>query len=532
LKYENLLLKYYDSRIEGVIKGYGKKSTGGADYFLGEENKSDTLYNHQYDESRNEVAKVKVKLIFIIVMCSFLISCDLPGIPHRSGQKYISFNQVLRDKLNKPIGTITKADYESVKRLFYSTSGGALLKSIDGIQKCTNLEGLSIPRNHVKNLAPLVHLKKLRRLNLDSQRLDGGHNRNNQLIESLDPLSDLTNLEYLNLGSCAISDIQALSSLTNLRELNLSGNLITDLSPLNNLQKLRKLNILFNDELRDFSPIGNLINLQELDISMSHEPGNLSGFENLKLIRELDLNLYYFGWPRDGNREDSRLYYEDREAFQKKYPIKELNIESVTRMPNLEDFTISSYNAIVDLSPLHQFEKLQNLRLNINKAEDIEYISQIPSFLKSLRINIKVDSADLSAFSKLKYLSSLSISVGANVDPPYIPALTKLQHLRGLSLSYEGNTDVCYDSIGQIETLKTLYLGAQSLTSLEFLGGNTRIWKLRIGQNKIADLAPLLDMQKLAHLYIYPVCLSLETKDVILPALEKKGVQIHIIDSR
>ena len=75
----------------------------------------------------------------------------------------------------------------------------------------------------------------------------------------LGPLSGLTSLTYLDLGSRAwrnkIKDISALSGLTNLTRLDLNTNSLTDISALSGLTSLTHLDLHGNRDLSNIQPL-------------------------------------------------------------------------------------------------------------------------------------------------------------------------------------------------------------------------------------------------------------------------------------
>ncbi|NES17737.1 MAG: leucine-rich repeat domain-containing protein, partial [Symploca sp. SIO3E6] len=59
-------------------------------------------------------------------------------------------------------------------------------------------------------------------------------------ITDITPISELTNLEVLNLSYNQITDITPISELTNLKELDLYVNQITDITPISELTNLKE----------------------------------------------------------------------------------------------------------------------------------------------------------------------------------------------------------------------------------------------------------------------------------------------------
>ena len=77
----------------------------------------------------------------------------------------------------------------------------------------------------------------------------------NYKVSNLEPLSDLKNLEILDLSTNNISDVSPLRVLVNLEELYLYSNQITDVSSLSTLTKLKKLNVENNPTVNKVCPV-------------------------------------------------------------------------------------------------------------------------------------------------------------------------------------------------------------------------------------------------------------------------------------
>lgn len=103
---------------------------------------------------------------------------------------------------------LTKSDLQSIKKLDVY---GKQVKSLDGIENCTNLAELEIGDNEIKDLSPL---------------------------------KSLTNLTDLRAENCELTDISALASLTNLEYISLDYNCIYNITPLLGLKKVKFVSIL------------------------------------------------------------------------------------------------------------------------------------------------------------------------------------------------------------------------------------------------------------------------------------------------
>ena len=84
-------------------------------------------------------------------------------------------------------------------------------------------------------------------------------------VADISPLAALTNLQILSLSETPVADLLPLAALTNLQGLGLSRTPVTDVSPLASLTKLQILHIIATP-VADVSPLSTLTNLQELNL--------------------------------------------------------------------------------------------------------------------------------------------------------------------------------------------------------------------------------------------------------------------------
>lgn len=154
-----------------------------------------------------------------------------------------NLEKVIRNKIDKPIGTLYKSDVERITEL---TIWDNTIKEINlsGIENLKNLESLDVLHTKISDMNTLKKLTKLKHLGL----MNCG-------IKDISPLKELTNLEWLSLEfNGSIQDISALEGLTKLQYLDLMYNEISDLSPLRGLTNLQRLEI-----------NGNLIDAEEVE---------------------------------------------------------------------------------------------------------------------------------------------------------------------------------------------------------------------------------------------------------------------------
>ena len=198
----------------------------------------------------------------------------------------------IRKKINKPQGSILLSEVRKISRLNASCWN---ISSLEGLENLTRLEELNLESNQVKDLKSLRGLKKLTYLNLRNNNIIHLDSLNFNAIKEL-PIRRLS-LQYnvhdnLDGTQIKLSDISSLSQLKNLEVLELRDNGISELSPLVNLIKLEKLDLREN-QIEDIAPLSELINLKELNLR-DNKINDLSALSYLR-------NLHYLNIHSNGN---------------------------------------------------------------------------------------------------------------------------------------------------------------------------------------------------------------------------------------
>jgi len=209
------------------------------------------------------------------------------------------FEQMIRQRLDKPVGDIRRSDLDSVYGLvilgnthclfneapglnwdydYISHSGGDVrhiacyffyseeklytekgtITRLDDLKHFKNIESIDIIANQIKDLSPLLEIQTLGSLNLYANE-----------ISDISALSECHRLYDVDLSYNNITDISPLSGLTNLECLFLSQNNINDISPLNGLTNLERLTLSRNN-INDISPLNGLTNLEWLALNQNN----------------------------------------------------------------------------------------------------------------------------------------------------------------------------------------------------------------------------------------------------------------------
>lgn len=125
---------------------------------------------------------------------------------------------------------LTEAECKKILNLTFS--GAA---SLDGIEYFTELQYISMSECDITDITPLTQLKKLQ--HIDSLFC---------MINEIPDFSDLTDLSYLWLNYAAISDLTPVTNIKNLKGLQLVSNRIKTIAPIKEMNKLEYLDISYN----------------------------------------------------------------------------------------------------------------------------------------------------------------------------------------------------------------------------------------------------------------------------------------------
>mmetsp|Transcript_529 Transcript_529/g.742 ORF Transcript_529/g.742 Transcript_529/m.742 type:complete len:162 (+) Transcript_529:90-575(+) len=132
---------------------------------------------------------------------------------------------------------------------------------MEGVQFCLSLEELWLGKNKIEAITGLEDLSRLRRLDVQSNRLC-----------NIQGLTNAYNLEELYISNNAIIKIEGLSSLAKLNIIDLSCNKIEKIEGLDSLQNLTDLWIGTN-QIPSFNEVIKLAPLAKLEcLYLEHNP--------------------------------------------------------------------------------------------------------------------------------------------------------------------------------------------------------------------------------------------------------------------
>jgi len=227
-------------------------------------------------------------------------------------------------------------------------------------------------------------------------------------LSTIAPLAEAQNLSRLDLSHNTIRNLEALAPMTTLLELNLQHNALTDLTVLSSLKGLETLNVGFNS-ISDLSPISGCGGLRWLDASNNY-------------ITELG---------------------------------------TIAGLPLLQYLSVE-YNNLTDVSVLAGCTGLTELSISSNSVTDI------------------------SALSTLTKLEIFDFSSNQISELPNWPEGCALRTIDG---SYNSLSSI--DGLSNMESLAYVYMDYNALTNIDAIADNYCLVQVNVFGNQISDVSKL-----------------------------------------
>lgn len=351
----------------------------------------------------------------------------------------------------------------------------------------------------------------------------------NPLLVSLEPLSQLTALEDLNISNTPVNDITPLRNLSKINTLSLSSTLVTDLSPLQYLSNIREL-YLHETAINDISVLAHLRNLEKL-FAFNTAIRDISALEKLSKMTVLRA-----GHTNIEQLDAIKNLTELKILEVNQTPISSLN--PVAGLIHLQQLNIDQTN-VADLSPLSNMNELNLLQLNETKVSDLAPLENLKNLTRVYANKTGIEPAQATGMMRKKpgllvvfnteeleqwwyklpiyWRALLTEQAGINSQPTaedlhqiinislldlsgntYLPDLLPLErlvNLRELSVSKTEITDL--SPLKDLHNLQKINLSNTRIANLEPLSGLFQLEELNIESSRVESLAPLLGLKTL-----------------------------------
>ncbi|MEN9864683.1 MAG: hypothetical protein RL748_273 [Pseudomonadota bacterium] len=358
------------------------------------------------------------------------------------------------------------------------------------------LNGIAI--GNINNLGPLVDSRTGQPLNLTELDLGNTGVKDGSGNATLQYLQQFPNLRKLNLANLGLSDIALLSNMTQMEELDLSGNLFDSVMPLGQMHNLSRLNLsgnskLYIDEIINTVLVNNS-NLISLGVNGIAIPAYNNLLSTLGRTPQQAANMQELDLGNTGVKPDvlwqlQPLFNLQRLNLAGNNLGREANWAIVGYMRQLQDLDVSG-NQIELIGPMLQLNGLRRVNLSANP---IMLIDEVRTLIRN--------NPNLSSIG----LNGVNIGPISNLGDLRNPATWQPLDLTELDL---GNTGLQGSST-------TPDGGA---VGFDLLRQFPNLQKLNLAGNKIADLPEMRDMLALQELDLS------NNRFVILPPWEQTGL--------
>lgn len=334
------------------------------------------------------------------------------------------------------------------------------ISSVDALVYSMGLAILNISNTNVKSLDPIANLSKLVILDISNTEID-----------NLDACVEMTLLEDLKMRNTLITDLTPLGALTSLIYLDLSNN--QQLQSLDPLKQLSNLKVLYisNTMISDLTPLAALSHLETLYCENA-EITSLNGLELLPNLKKVYCDNSMLGRQKaiDFMKEHPKVLvvYESKqlkmwwdelpEAWKSVFS-KIVTLDSVPskeqlhEITNITEINIAGNPKIRSLLPLEKLKNLQKLDASSSGITSLDGIAEARE-MRVLNIS-KTIVPRIYIIESLNLIEELNISFCPVMD---LSPIVRLVNLKRLTIN---NTPV--DNLSALEDLQNLrYLNADS----------------------------------------------------------------------
>lgn len=355
-------------------------------------------------------------------------------------------------------------------------------------------------------------------------------------IISLEPLSELSDLAYLNISGTSVEDISPLRNANKLKVLSANSTLVEDITPLKYEITLEELD-LANTNIRDISVLKSLRNLHKLDISNTM----VSRLHDLKNCQNLSvLNLSGCKMPNIAPLQEltqlstvdiSNTAVRDLMPLSQLSALQSLNIsgtavtqlQALSQLENLRELYCSHTN-ISDLSPLKNLKKLSKIYCDQSNIDDAE----ASAFTKENRFTLVI--YDTEALRKWwdelpiywKAIFSKQIALDSQPTTEQLHQVINMQQLELAENPYIQNLA----PVSRLTNLKTLDISHTEINNLYAIQNLANIEVLDISGTHINSLEPLKEMRNLKRL-----CLIDTPITDLTPLADDNNIEVIIADN-
>ena len=331
-------------------------------------------------------------------------------------------------------------------------------------------------------------------------------------IISLDPISELSDLVWLDISDCSIEDLAPVRNLNKLKVLHANSTLIDDLSALKYNITLEELEVA-NTTIESLEVLATLRNLKKLNINNTqiNRLSDLKSCPNLGAVNLGNTSITNIGILQELEQlkfvDISNTTVRDLGPLRALKDLQSLNIsgtavsnlQALSEMDNLRELFCSN-TTINDLSPLKGHRHLRKIYCDHSGIHDDEALAFTKDNPYALVIYdteaLKTWWRDLPIYWKA--LFSKQIKVDSEPTTEQLHQIINLQELDLSGNAYMQNLM----PVSRLTNLRSLNIANTEIGFLQPIQGLANLESLNISHTYINDIKPLQDMENLKYLNI------------------------------
>ena len=331
-------------------------------------------------------------------------------------------------------------------------------------------------------------------------------------IITLEPLSEMSDLTWLDVSGTSIEDLSPVRNLNKLKVLRANSTMIEDLSALKYNITLEELEVA-NTNVEDLSVLASLHGLQKLNLAETQvsRPSNLKHCPDLIALNLSGTRIANIGFLQDLTQlkilDISKTIIRDLGPVGNLKDLQSLNIsgtavsnlQPLSELENLRELYCSN-TAVRDLSPLKGNRRLGKIycdQSNIGDTEASDFTKDNPFTLVIYDTEaLKTWWYNLPIYWKAVFSKQIQVD-----SEPTTEQLHQIINLQELDLS--GNTFMQnLMPVSRLTNLRSLNISNTEIGFLQPIQGLGNLQSLNISHTYISDLSPLRDMSNLKYLNI------------------------------
>ena len=331
-------------------------------------------------------------------------------------------------------------------------------------------------------------------------------------IISLDPITELPELLWLDITGTSIEDLSPVRNLSKLKVLHAGSTMVEDISTLRYNITLEELDV-SNTNVDALGVLGSLRNLEKLNLANTQviRIGNLKSCANLTTLNLSGTRISNIGvlqeMPTVKNLDISHTSIRDLSPLSNLKDLQSLNI-SGSAVSNLQELSelndlrelYCSNTYIKDLSPLKNHRRLTKIycdHTNIGDAEASAFTKDNPFTLVIYDTEaLKTWWNNLPIYWKAVF--SKQIQVDSEPTTEQLHQIINMQELDLSGNNYMQNLM----PVSRLINLKSLNIAYTEIGFLQPIQGLAYLESLDISHTYISDITPLRDMGSLKYLNI------------------------------